>query len=252
MKPGSLQEFTRNVRGLLAADPKLLFLLVSISSPSSRLRLQKEELSAEFLIGYLESLFPNNQFIFSDKLYIEEWEDKMENEVYNEGTVILFQNLTVLDVEAGYETIKKEIEYPSEEEAGQEANKKKGGKKGTKEEELEERPTHEVVRYRLTRDERVSVAQEMSRYTDIFIHDDPILFSERDLMSNTLIKPESSVIGRQLQDRFNFVVNSFRDLPQKSLLVLGGELTVQKLSFLKAFHKLFSKVILVGQFCVVV
>jgi hypothetical protein len=99
----SLAEFLKVVRAIQMRTPKLLLIAVTLEN-ASELGRDPEELSAHFLMEKLNQHL-ETKVIFERNFAIADWAEKMENEVYPEEAVILFENFALNPVELGYEQV---------------------------------------------------------------------------------------------------------------------------------------------------
>lgn len=108
----SLAEFLKVVRAIQMRTPKLLLIAVTLEN-AAELGRDPEELSVHFLLERLNQHL-ETKVIFEKNFIIPEWADKMENEVYAEEAVILFENFGLNPVELGYEQVVDPSQAPGD------------------------------------------------------------------------------------------------------------------------------------------
>lgn len=106
----ALNNILSNVKYMLENQAKLIILLVSYDKPIGR---PYNRGSIKFLQEMLQAKFENNHIIFQeDKLLIDDFNEKIENDFYQENSIILMENVFFQEMETGYcyssdETLKK-------------------------------------------------------------------------------------------------------------------------------------------------
>ena len=216
----SMEEFLKGVRGIYSRTPKLLLIFVTLED-AAQLGVDPEEVSARFLEEKLNS-YLETKILWENGWEIKDWNDRIENEYYPEEAVVLFENLALLPVELGYETI---AINPSS--ADQTVKPK-------------------LKKVHCLYEDIKNFARVASQYGDIYVLDDPNNFGKRERLSNVYIRPQTFVFGRRISQRLQFAVSFFSNLQGNTVLLLGGELTESKLLFIQACHSFFSTVILLG------
>lgn len=109
----SLQQFLKAIRALYMRTPKLFLLMISLED-AEELGINPEEVSLKFLEETINTAL-QTKLIFEKNYDIPEWADKMENELYPDEAVILFENICLNPVELGYEYIQpKKEDSPTE------------------------------------------------------------------------------------------------------------------------------------------
>ena len=208
----SLEEFVKAVRQLQLKTPKMLLLLVSLE-PAEELGQDPEEVSLKFLEDKLNQAL-ETKIIFERRYEIPDWADKLENEYYPDETVLLFDNVSLLPFELGYETITYE------------------GKEN---------------RYRCMYSDVQRYAKVFSQYGQIYWYDDYANFGNRYRMTNVYIRPDYFVFGKFTFERIALAAQFFKDCGERAVLILGGDMTEEKLMFLQAVRNHFWKIFVVGK-----
>lgn len=99
----SLEVFLKSVKSIQSRTPKLLMVLVTLED-AELLGTDPEEVSIKFLLEKLNS-YLETKVIWEKNWIIPDWADRLENEVYPEEGVILFENLALWPLELGYEVL---------------------------------------------------------------------------------------------------------------------------------------------------
>ena len=99
----SLEVFLKSVKSIQSRTPKLLMVLVTLED-AELLGTDPEEVSIRFLLEKLNS-YLETKVIWEKNWIIPDWADRLENEVYPEEGVILFENLALWPLELGYEVL---------------------------------------------------------------------------------------------------------------------------------------------------
>ena len=99
----SLEGLLKQVRLIYSKTPKLLLLFITLEDAEA-LGVDPEEISIRFLEDKLNQ-YLETKIIWEKEWVIKDWADRMENEVYPDEAVILFENLSLLPVELGFETL---------------------------------------------------------------------------------------------------------------------------------------------------
>lgn len=189
----------------------MLMILVSLEDAST-LGIDPEEISIRFLEEKLNSAL-ETKIIFEKNHEIAGWAENLENEIYADEAVILFENICLLPQELGYETITID---------------------------------NKVNTYRCMYDDVCRYGNILSQYGQIYYYDDHYNMGNRYRLSNVYIRCEYNVLGKNLYSRLELIIQYFRDMEGDSVLVLGGDMTDDKLMMLQSIRNLFNKIYLVG------
>lgn len=218
----SMEQFLKGLRSIYSRTPKLLMVLVTLEDAEA-LGTDPDEISIKFLEEKINS-YLETKVIFEKNFEIPDWADRLENEVYPEEAVLLFENIALMPEELGVETIVVEEANPNEP-----ASKQKSKK------------------FKCLYDHIKKKAKMLSNYTQSYLYDDTYNFGKRERMTNVYIRPDFFVFGRYVYERISFALRFFRPLQGSSLLILGGEYTLEKLMFLQASMTFFQTIILTGK-----
>lgn len=104
VEPKSLEYIIETIRKMVATSPKMICLLISFGFPVG---MPQKDFSLKFIHEHLQREC-DIPMTFMEDYIIENWLDNIENELYPEGAVLLFENLFLNQYECGFSYNDKE------------------------------------------------------------------------------------------------------------------------------------------------